>query len=257
MKEPEAPGAGSDEVPLTGGNVASSVVRVGDTVRKPAGPQTPAVHALLEHLRAVGFRGAPRSYGVDDVGRHVLEYVPGRTARGEATDPAVVGHLARDLHDALAGWTPPPDAVWACPIPADGADLVIHNDLAPWNLVAGPDRLVVVDWDAAAPGTRTWDLAYLAIGLVPLRPSTPVTEAAARLRALADGYGLDEEGRERLVRSLPARARSMHDLLARGHADGEEPWARLWTEGHGNAWRRDADWCAAHGDELRRRAGSG
>lgn len=253
MKEPGAQGPWSEEAPLTGGNVASSVVRVGDTVRKPAGPQTPAVHALLEHLYSVGFRGAPRSFGVDDAGRHVLEYVPGPTAEGEPTDPAVVGRLARDLHDALADWVPPPDAVWACPIPADGADLVIHNDLAPWNLVVGTDRLVVVDWDSAAPGTRTWDLAYLAIGLVPLRPSTPVADAAARLHALADGYGLDDEGRERLVRALPARARSMYDLLARGHADGEEPWARLWTEGHGEFWRRDAAWCEAHGDELRRR----
>ena len=242
-----------DEVPLTGGNVASSVVRVGGTVRKPAGPQTPAVHALLEHLRSVGFRGAPQSFGVDDAGRHVLEYIPGRTAdRGESVDPATVGRLARELHDALDGWAPPHDAAWACPIPADGADLVIHNDLAPWNLVVGADRLVVVDWDVAAPGTRTWDLAYLAIGLAPLRPATLVGEAAARLRALADGYRLDDEGRARLAATLAPRARSMHDLLARGHATGEEPWARLWAEGHGGFWRRDAEWCDAHAPDLER-----
>ncbi len=245
--------SGTGEVPLTGGNVAASVVRVGDTVRKPAGPQTPAVHALLEHLRSTGFRGAPRSLGVDDAGRHVLEYVPGRTARDDGSlDATVVGRLARELHDALDGWAPPPDAVWACPIPADGDDLVIHNDLAPWNVVVGPDRLVVVDWDAAAPGTRTWDLAYLAIGLVPLRPTTPVGQAAARLRALADGYGLDDEGRDRLVATLAPRATSMHDLLARGHADGEQPWARLWADGHGGFWRRDAEWCHAHAADLAR-----
>lgn len=252
MTRAEVPGAEPGEVPLTGGNVAASVVRVGDTVRKPAGPQTPSVHALLEHLHEVGFRGAPRSLGVDDAGRHVLEYVPGRTAEGRDLDATVVGRLARELHDALDGWTPPPDAVWACPIPADGDALVIHNDLAPWNLVVGPDRLVVVDWDVAAPGTRTWDLAYLAIGLVPLRPSTPVGEAAARLRALADGYGLDEEGRERLVATLAPRAWSMHDLLARGHADGEEPWSRLWSDGHGGFWRRDAEWCDGHARDLER-----
>ena len=223
------PRADVGEVPLTGGNVASSVVRVGDTVRKPAGPQTPAVHALLEHLRSVGFAGAPRSLGIDDAGRHVLEYVPGHAAdRGEAPDPAVVGRLARDLHDALAEWAPPRDAVWACPIPTDGADLVIHNDLA------------------------TWDLAYLAIGLGPLRPATAPAGATARLRALADGYGLDEEGRERLAATLAPRATSMYDLLARGHAAGTEPWARLWAEGHGTSWHRDAAWCHAHARQLRR-----
>ncbi len=248
--------ARADEEHLTGGNVATTVVRVGDTVRKPAGPQTPAVHALLEHLRSVGFTGAPRSFGVDDAGRHVLEFVPGHPAHpapadAPPADPAAVGRLARDLHDAVAGWVPPPDAVWACPIPTDGTDLVIHNDLAPWNIIVAPDRLVIIDWDGAAPGTRTWDLAYLAIGLVPLTPSTPGTQAGARLRALADGYALDDAGRRRLADTLVPRARSMHDLLARGHADGQQPWAGLWEQGHGGFWDRDAQWCAAHAVELR------
>jgi hypothetical protein len=48
------------EIPLDGGNMSSGVVRVGDTVRRPAGPWTPTVHALLGHLHAAGFRGAPR-----------------------------------------------------------------------------------------------------------------------------------------------------------------------------------------------------
>ena len=37
------------EVPLGGGNMSSGVVRAGDTVRRPAGPGTPAVHALLSN----------------------------------------------------------------------------------------------------------------------------------------------------------------------------------------------------------------
>ena len=45
---------------LGGGNVAAGVVRVGDTVRKPAGFWTPAVEALLAHLWRAGFRGADR-----------------------------------------------------------------------------------------------------------------------------------------------------------------------------------------------------
>jgi hypothetical protein len=242
----------TDGTALAGGNVAASVVRVGDTVRKPAGPHTPAVHALLEHLRAAGFTGAPRSFGVDDDGRHVLEYVPGTTVDGAALDPRVVGRLARDLHDTLDGWTPPPDAAWGCPIPADGAELVIHNDLAPWNLVVGDGRLVLVDWDTAGPGTRTWDLAWLALGLVPLRPGTPDDVVLARLGDLAEGYDLDDDGRARLAATLAPRAWSMHDLLARGAATGEQPWARLWDAGHGGYWRRDAEWADGHGALLRR-----
>jgi hypothetical protein len=215
---------GPDAEPLSGGNVATAVVRVGDTVRKQAGPQTPAVHALLEHLREVGLRGAPRSFGVDDDGRHVLEWV--------------------------AGWEPPADAVWATPIPPDGAEHVVHHDLAPWNLVVAEDRVVLVDWDTAGPGTRVWDLAWLALGLVPLRPTTPDDVVAARLRALADGYGLDEAGRARLAATVAPRAWSMHDLLAHGALTGEQPWARLWDEGHGGFWRRDAEWAERRADLL-------
>ena len=50
-----------DEHALDGGNVAAGVVRVGDTVRKPAGFWTPAVEALLSHLGRAGFTGAPRT----------------------------------------------------------------------------------------------------------------------------------------------------------------------------------------------------
>ncbi|MCL3863110.1 phosphotransferase [Actinotalea sp. K2] len=239
---------------LPGGNVTAGVVRVGRTVRRPAGPQTPAVHALLAHLADVGFPHAPRSHGLDDKGRHVLDFVPGVPAHpappGSAPlDAHEVGRVVRELHDALDGWRPPSDAVWTCPIPTDGDDLVVHNDLAPWNIVVAPDRLVVIDWDACSPGTRGWDLAYTAHGVAPLTPGAP--DAAGRLRALADGYRLDEAGRYQLAALLAPRAWSMHTLLERGHRSGEQPWARLWDEGHGEIWSGDARWIESQALTLR------
>ncbi|MFS0699667.1 phosphotransferase [Cellulomonas sp. 179-A 4D5 NHS] len=251
---------GDVEEPLAGGNVSAGVVRVGDTVRRPAGPWTPAVHAVLTRLADVGFRHAPRSLGLDDRGRHVVEHVPGVMAHplpDGVTAPGLadVGRLARDLHDALDGWSPPPDARFQRVIPPDREDLVIHHDLAPWNLVLAEDRLVLIDWDGCGPGTRTWDLAYAAHAFVPLAPADaggPGTDAAAAgLRALADGYGLDDAGRERLARTLAPRTWSMHTLLEHGHRTGTQPWARLWDEGHGGFWRRDAEWVEEHAAALR------
>src|SRR3954454_22310772 len=67
------------EISLDGGYTnAGLVVRVGDTVRRPS--SSPATHALLRHLEAVGFDGAPRLLGVDERGREVLSFVPGRAA---------------------------------------------------------------------------------------------------------------------------------------------------------------------------------
>ena len=56
---------GGEEIPLADGSM-TTVVRVGDTVRRPVGRWTPAVHSLLRHLEAVGFEGAPRVLGFDD-----------------------------------------------------------------------------------------------------------------------------------------------------------------------------------------------
>jgi hypothetical protein len=68
------------EIALGGGNVSGGVVRIGDTVRRPAGPWTAAMHALLDHLHAAGFHGAPRPLGLDELGREVLTFIPGTIA---------------------------------------------------------------------------------------------------------------------------------------------------------------------------------
>ena len=63
----------TEEVPLVGGMDPSwAPVRVGDTVRRPAGSSGESVRNLLLHLEAVGFDGAPRYLGTDEQGREVL-----------------------------------------------------------------------------------------------------------------------------------------------------------------------------------------
>ena len=57
------------EIPLTGGWVTQGVVRIGETVRRPVGPNAEFVHRLLDDLARVGFAGAPRFLGIDDSGR--------------------------------------------------------------------------------------------------------------------------------------------------------------------------------------------
>jgi aminoglycoside phosphotransferase (APT) family kinase protein len=240
-----------EEIPLTRGNVSAGVVRVGATVRRPAGPWTPAVHALLTHLRDLGFRAAPRPLGLDEQGREVLEFVPGTTVwpdRFAEVGPrdrlARVGRLIRELHDAAAAFTPPPDAVWRVVIPPEddgGGEIIAHHDLAPWNLVTDGDAWTFIDWDGAGPGSRLWDLAYAVKAFVPLSadPAWRRPDAAARVRVLADSYGLDEDQRRRLAPMLARRARAMYDLLAAGHQHGTRPWARLWAGGHGEIWRQD------------------
>jgi hypothetical protein len=249
------------EIPLRGGNVSSGVVRVGDTVRRPAGPWTPAVHALLGHLHAVGFRGAPRPLGLDERGREVLEFIPGAVVWPDHVrlldhddDLRAVARLIREFHDAVASFRPPPGAHWQHLIPAEGSDMIAHHDLAPWNLVIGEHRWAFIDWDTAAPGSWLWDLAYAMHGFVPLsaNPGYRRGSASRRVRLLADEYGLTPAQRELLVPMLARRTRAMHEFLARQAAVGAEPWAALWREGHGAAWRADADYISQREDTWRR-----
>jgi Ser/Thr protein kinase RdoA (MazF antagonist) len=239
-----------DEEVLTGGNVSAEVVRVGQTVRKPAGSQTPAVEAFLRHLEAAGFTGAPRTLGRDDRGRHVLEYLPGQLAHDlpPLDDAGLhrVGLLIRELHDTSEGFEPPAGARWWVVIPPDRADLICHHDLAPWNLVVSSDRWAFIDWDGAGPGSRLWDLAYAIKAFVPLEAGGDPAADGARIRVLADGYGLSPAQREELLPLIAAHTRGMHDLLRNSAVTGVQPWARLHAEGHGESWGQAADYIDRH-----------
>jgi Ser/Thr protein kinase RdoA (MazF antagonist) len=237
---------GPDEHPLTG-NVTAGIVRVGDTVRRPVGPHTDAVDALLTHLWEGGFTGAPRPLGRDGRGRQVLEFVPGESTMDiDPRDLPDIGRMLRDLHAATASFTPPPDARWHTEIPPVGVpgapvgEVICHHDAAPWNLVRAERGWVLIDWDNAGPGSRLWELAYSALSCCGMAPGQPVPESAARLRSFVDAYGLEPALRPALAGLLGVNAGAMYDLLATAARDGRQPWARIFTE-DGPFWRDVAD----------------
>ena len=242
------------EEQLTGGNTAESVVRRGSTVRKPVTPSTPAVHSLLTHLCAKGFESSPGALGLDEQGRQVLEFVPGplwsSIAPHTQTDFRRVGTIIRALHNAAVSFQVPEQARWNAHYEPDEHELICHNDLAPWNLVCGADRWVFIDWDAAAPSTRLWDLAWASISFPPFEPESDLPGAATAMHALLDGYGLEKSGYEKLIRLMVTRARAEYDLILDGAKKGEQPWARLYTEGHHLYWGPVSDYIDRHASAL-------
>jgi Ser/Thr protein kinase RdoA (MazF antagonist) len=206
------------------------------------------VHALLRHLEAVGFDGAPRFLGLDERGREILSFVEGETPRPDVPDwseelLAGVGRLLRRYHDAVASFVPPRDAPWQFCVgaPREG-EVVCHNDAGPWNVVVRDGQPVaLIDWDLAAPAPRAWDVAYALWRWVPLYQSgalgsltrdfgTPA-EQGRRARVLCDAYGLED--RAGLIELVARRIQASHDTLAARAAAGEPAWVRMWQEGHG------------------------
>jgi hypothetical protein len=228
-------------------------------VLRPAGPWTPAVHALLRHLERVGFAGAPRvaGDGYDDQGHEVLTFVEGTFVHPRAWSDAGIwqaGRLLRALHDATAGFRPPPDASWR-PWPfrtifgAPGT-VVGHGDTGPWNLAARDGLpFAFIDWDTAGPTGRldevaatAWLNAQLHDDDIAERHALPAAAArAAQLRYFLDGYRLPAIERDGLVTTMieyAIRDCAAEAVKARVTPDSDDPgplWALAWR-GRSAAW---------------------
>jgi aminoglycoside phosphotransferase (APT) family kinase protein len=261
------------EIVLGGGDVTEGVVRVGDTVRRPARPSTPSVHALLRHLESVGFEGAPRVIGIDGLDREILTFIEGEAARRPLPDHAVtdetlvaLARLLRRFHDAAATFTPPPGAVWEDGSTGDDPpELIGHCDVTPENVIfrdSSPGGRMLpyalIDFDMARPTTRLFDVVTTLRHWAPiadpldLDPIQCRLDVGARLRLFSDAYGLGPRDRRRLLAT--ARTRFDRSYLAMRHkaVTVGGGWARMWADGAGQRIRRAGAWLDAHEDELHR-----
>ena len=244
------------EEPFIGGNL-NDATRVGDTVRRRAGPWTPAVHALLRFLENAGFE-APRVRGMDDKGREILEYVEGDVHPGwpdpapdwvmDGDHLAAGAHLLRRYHDLVEGFEPPAGARWRLVAPT-AHEIICHNDWAPWNALFRERRLaVMLDWDMAGPGTRLWDVANSAYCWVPLLSASgkfAIVERATRLRRFCDAYGLSE--RSSLLDVMRQRTLFVGKFIAEQARLGDKGASKLAAWDVPARMKRDA----AYQDEYR------
>ncbi len=251
-----------EEIRFADGNI-TPVARIGGTVRRAAGHWTPAVHALLRHLEAAGFDGAPCVLGFDERGREVLTYIEGRTGQPSLWDCGSDGTLVevarfiRRYHDAVATFRAPADADWQFQVGAPRAGgIICHNDLAPWNTVfAGNRPVALIDWDFAAPAPRLWDLAHALWRFTPLYADDgadegfgPPEERARRMALFCDAYGLAD--RRHLLDTIERRQQVLYDTVAVWGRAGVPGFAELWRDGHGDGILNDLAYLQHHREEL-------
>jgi aminoglycoside phosphotransferase (APT) family kinase protein len=232
-----------EEERLLGGRTTAAV-RIGNTVHRPVRPWTPAVHAVLRHLEAAGFEGAPRVLGFDERGREVLTRLPGETVGARRPWPewtrsedalVQVGAWLRRLHDVTADFVPPADLRWFAGQAWRPGLVIGHHDAAPFNAVWCDGRLGgFFDWDTAGPSSREFDLAYAALTWVPLSAPRSLAEhgvpaaedRAGRLHLLLDAYGLESD-RAAFGATVAVRARVNAAVIERLAAAGDPAYVAL------------------------------
>src|SRR3984885_13288499 len=250
------------DVPLAGGTAnRGRVVRVGDTVVRPTAPCRPATHALLGHLAAAGFDGAPRVLGAGPV-TETLTYIDGRAAvppfpADVLTDEALVSvaDLLRRYHRAAASFDPAGYA-WPRPVPARyRPGLVSHNDVYPANLVFRGGRAVaLIDFDLAGPGSAAWDFAAAARSLVPLPDEADLADsrrgrALERFRILLAASGLPRADRRLAAEAVLANHDWTYAIVTDAAAAGHQGFADHWRAVAPSA-ARARRWCQRHRRDL-------
>jgi aminoglycoside phosphotransferase (APT) family kinase protein len=259
----------TEEEPLLGGLTNTGLtMRVGDTVRRPLRPTSPATKAVLDHLKRAGFEGAPRYLGVDDSGREMLTYIEGRAPvephpEWALTDTALVSVavLLRAYHEAVASFDPAPhDWPQAVP-PTFNEGLISHNDPNLDNVIFDGGRAIaLIDFDLASPGSAVWDVACCARLWAPLReprdcPAPLRDRSLERLALFADAYGASIAQRAGIADALVHTHDWCYRIVRGAVLAGHEAFSRYWrAEGEARAGRTRR-WLATHGPEIRQALG--
>jgi aminoglycoside phosphotransferase (APT) family kinase protein len=119
---------------------------------------------------------------------------------------------------------------------------VCHNDVCLENVVFRDGVAVgLLDFDFAAPGSPVYDLAAMARMCVPVDDDEHASrfgwrpaDRRARLRLVADRYGLDRAGRTELLAQLDDAIARSGEFVRRRVEAGDPNFVKMWEDAGGD-----------------------
>jgi len=246
---------------------AGRVTRAGDHVLRPGNGNSAQIHQFLHALRDAGFDGASQPVRIDPDGRERLVFIEGAVAippyptwaQGDA-ELASIAVLMRRFHDAAAAFAVAGTS-WSDEMAdPEGGRIICHNDVCLENVVfADGVAAGLLDFDFAAPGRPVYDLAQMARMCVPIdddvnaaRLGWEPADRAARLRLVADAYGLEAPGRRELSEILAAAMARGGEFVRRRVEAGDPNFIKMWNEMGGQArFDNRRRWWEQHEEQIR------
>lgn len=241
---------------LQGGR-KNTVARVGQSVHRPAGFWSPAVHNLLNHVRAQGFLGAPTPLGFDDQGNEVVSFLPGLVSNYPLSEDAKsllalisAAQLLRNFHDATVSFlnAETVSLPWLLP-PRSPMEVICHGDFAPYNVVLEGQKAVgIIDFDTAHPAPRVWDIAYALYRWAPFtNPFNDdgfgsLAEQIQRASHFCAQYGLSLSQRKLLPTLMIERLETLVNFMIAKAKAGNETFQENMADGHHLIYRADIDY---------------
>jgi hypothetical protein len=241
----------------------NGVIRIADTIRRPARRSSRTIQALLRHIELKGFAGVPKALGFDEQGREILSYIPGsaehypwRAFVYSEYNLYNVAQLLRAYHDATISFRKPDDANWLVAIPG-AVEVICHGDIGPYNTIyVNNEAVAFIDFETAAPGPRIWDVAFAVYRFARLCELSNIAEVsdayldkvAQRIRRFCNYYGLEE--RTSLLDAVLQRLEFQIAWLCSPENVGIH--RKAIADEHSGFYRRDAVAIARHTTKLRR-----
>lgn len=234
---------------LDGGNM-NVVVRVGDTVRRPLQDNSLNIHKLLKFLEDNNYNYSPKFYGIDDQNREILSFIDGIAGNDydqefiwSDDNLKIVASKLREFHDITEKFVPVNNKwLLSCP---DKAEVICHNDFAPYNTVFKNKKAFgVIDFDTCSPGSRKWDIAYTVFSFIPLtsdkyKRGRDSEKIKRRIQLFCDTYGYDNINE--IVETSIKRIESVVCFIEERASLGDDNFIRMKKEGHADYYKKQIE----------------